>query len=326
MTHAIKDNFGYCAACNCNMVNIEKPLYKATGFNGNNVYHLCSCSKCGVVHTYPEPSKDELNQAYNCDYYGGPESKFAYLIERWTRLNAMICAKRILKQTNKPGLPLRILDIGCGRGSLLDAFSCLGHEVAGVERAGSPFSSTSYQIYSDIAELNTQSASYNIIILWHALEHLSNPMVALEEASKFLDESGSLFISVPNFASIQARLFKNHWFHLDLPRHLFHFQYNSLCCLLHILDFKIIRKSTFCFDQNIYGFVQSTLNCLPRLNNNHLYNLLKAGRTKKSIYLLVIYFPILVPLMILAVAELIVSELFGRGATLTIQAVKNSHD
>ena len=322
MAHAIKDNFAYCPACNCNMVNIAKPLYEAIGFDGNNVYHLCNCSKCGVVHTYPEPSKDELNQAYNCDYYGGSESKFVYLIERWTRLNALICAKRILKQTNKTGRPLRILDIGCGRGNLLDAFSSLGHEVAGVERAGSPFSSTSYQIYSDIAELKTQSASYDIIILWHALEHLSNPMVTLEVVSKLLDSSGSLFISVPNFASIQAQLFKNHWFHLDLPRHLFHFQYDSLNYLLHILGLKIFRKSTFCFDQNTYGFIQSALNYLPGLKNNHLYNLLKTGISKKSICLLVIYFPLLIPLMILAIAELILSEIFGRGATLTIQVVK----
>jgi ubiquinone/menaquinone biosynthesis C-methylase UbiE len=234
----------------------------------------------------------------------------------------MMCAKRMLMQTNKPGQTLRILDIGCGRGNLLDAFVCLGHEVAGVERAGSPFSSTSYPIYSDVTELNTQSASYDIIILWHALEHLSNPMVTLEVVNKLLDRSGSLFISVPNFASIQAQIFKDRWFHLDLPRHLFHFQYDSINYLLKTLELNILRKSTFSFDQNTYGFIQSALNCLPGLSNNHLYDLLKTGKTKKSILMLVIYFPLLIPLIILAIAELIVSVALGRGATLTIQAVK----
>jgi SAM-dependent methyltransferase len=322
MTQTINENFGYCAACKCNMVDSKKSLYKATGFNDHNTYYLCSCDNCGVILTQPEPSIDDLNQAYSCDYYGDSKSKFTYLIERWTRLNALMCAKRILKQTNKPGQTLRILDIGCGRGNLLEAFACLGHKVAGVERAGSPFSSTSYPIYSDVTELNTQSASYDIIILWHALEHLSNPMVTLEVANKLLDRSGSLFISVPNFGSIQAQIFKNHWFHLDLPRHLFHFKYDSLNYLLRTLELNILRKSTFCFDQNTYGFIQSALNCLPGLSNNHLYDLLKTGKSKKLIIMLVIYFPLLIPLTILAIAELSVSVAIGRGATLTIQVVK----
>jgi len=320
------EGYGYCALCGSNDVNTASPLLTAAGFDGNGNYCLCRCLQCGVVQTYPKPSADLLAQAYNSDYYGSSDSKFNRLPELWSRLIGRRRARWLLRQHGGPDKPLRILDIGCGRGVLLNAFAAAGHTITGTEREGSPFSGLPHILCCDLADLEAQTGSFDIIVLWHVLEHLNNPKETLAKARDLLDNSGSLFISVPNFGSNQSRLFNNHWFHLDLPRHLFHFEYTSLELLLRTVNMKITRQNTCVFDQNTYGFIQSILNYLPGIKNNHLYSLLKKDMNVTSLFLSVAYLPILFPLMILAVTEHYISGLFRQGACLTIQVTINNHD
>jgi hypothetical protein len=80
-------------------------------------------------------------------------------------------------------------------------------------------------------------------------------------------------VAVPNFASAQARWAGPDWFHLDLPRHLFHFPLPALVRLLERSGFEVRSRHHFSLRQNPFGWIQSLLNksTLPR---NGLYTLL----------------------------------------------------
>jgi hypothetical protein len=81
-------------------------------------------------------------------------------------------------------------------------------------------------------------------------------------------------IAVPNFESVQARWTGAAWFHLDLPRHLYHFPLPALREMLGQTDFDVISEHHFSLRQNPFGWVQSVLNRVRSLPRNGLYVLL----------------------------------------------------
>ena len=81
-------------------------------------------------------------------------------------------------------------------------------------------------------------------MIWHVLEHLHDPKGALLEARRILRPGGRLVVAVPNFSSLQARWAGAAWFHLDLPRHLWHFPLAALRRLLADCGFEIRRSTT----------------------------------------------------------------------------------
>jgi len=320
--HITSEETTACAGCGSNAGLV---LLSAPGFDGGGeCFDLRGCSACGLVSTWPAPTLETLEQAYRSEYYGADTSKFVGLVERWTRHAARRRAATLVashaKAGGNAGGSLRVLDIGCGRGVLLEGFRALGHDATGVERKGSPFEGLPGVVCGHLAALDFAPASFDLIVLWHVLEHLDDPRETLRQAQRLLRPDGSLFISVPNFGSLQSRLFRGYWFHLDLPRHLFHFNAGAMTRLLAACGFTPREQGTFAVDQNLYGFVQSALNCVPGLPQNHLYRLLKARPSARSIGLILVYSPLLLVLAVPAVVEAMVSAIFARGATLTICA------
>ena len=289
-------------------------------------YQICQCAECQLVQTQPSPSPEDLSLAYSDDYYGGDKSKFSGFIEAIVTVAVKSRAKKILGLTGSKKSSLRILDIGCGRGLLMNAFRELGHDVVGLERSDSPFIDQPNVICGELGDIDMSAGCFDLILIWHVLEHLEEPANTLKQAKALLADDGSLFIAVPNFGSWQSRLFGANWFHLDIPRHLFHFSEGSIRKMLVESGFKLKHYDTFSFTQNVFGFVQSAFNQWSPLSNNHLYSLLKFNRSSSSLLCLVLYSPFVLVLSILAIIELPISELVNKGGSITIKAVKETDD
>src|SRR5262249_29490127 len=118
----------------------------------------------------------------------------------------------------------RLLDVGCGRGTLVKLARRDGFEAFCLERSSGVGHDISGIIYKDLPECHFPDAHFQVVVLWHVLEHLRQPLDALQEIYRILRPGGWFSVAVPNFGGAQAQASGPHWFHLDLPRHLWHFR------------------------------------------------------------------------------------------------------
>jgi 2-polyprenyl-3-methyl-5-hydroxy-6-metoxy-1,4-benzoquinol methylase len=143
--------------------------------------------------------------------------------------------------------PGRLLEIGCGSGKFLAGMKQRGWDVAGIE--ASPLAAASAQaaglaVWSGRLECAADPAEhYDLVVGWEVLEHLHDPVAALEKLARWTVPRGWLALSVPDAGSIDFAIFKAAWYGLDFPRHLFHFTLPTLTVVLRRGGWDIERFS-----------------------------------------------------------------------------------
>ncbi len=319
---------------NCGCAEFEQ-LFQAGDFDtALDSYPIRRCRQCDLCYT-GEVTEDALATIYSRSYYGTEKAKFLSVIETLVKIGHRRQAKKILDlyrgQQSEPGTAeqvISVLDIGCGRALLLQEFAKLGADCHGIERSEFP-GSEHHKIDIHTGALHDSELSgksFDIIILWHVLEHITELGTLLEELPRHLNPGGLLVISVPNFLSWQSRFFKQHWFHLDIPRHVTHFEKQWLGKKLGSMGLEIISENTFTASQNIYGFIQSSLNRLFPRKPNRFYKLLTQGHGRQDWLSLVAWSLLVISLMPFAIFEALISEKSQQGATLTLYARSRVQD
>ena len=172
-----------------------------------------------------------------------------FVVARAERLAGWVFERR------NPRIPVyqghgRALDIGCGNGNYMMFLKGLGWDTTGfdvtdnlaepVRKAGIPIFTGSLDV------LQHQEGSFDLITMWHVLEHLYDPAADLRLVRRLLADGGTLLIEVPNSDSITARLFRADWFPWDLPRHLNHFTPANLRRMLEESGFRVKPITHFC--------------------------------------------------------------------------------
>jgi SAM-dependent methyltransferase len=228
-----------CAWC-------DRPLAES----GKGLPGRILCTSCGAATTDPWPSERELEDAY-ATYRpaAGRFSGFGDALLRRTR-------GRLARRIDRLAPPGPVLDVGAGDGTLLDALAARGREALGLER--DPRRPDVRE--ADITELRGQ---WSAIIFWHALEHLPAPGQALDNACAQVAPGGALFVAIPNTASLQARVFGDRWFHLDLPRHLVHLPVAALLERLRSRGLTPLRVSHWRGGQILFGWLHGMVASLP---------------------------------------------------------------
>jgi len=118
-------------------------------------------------------------------------------------------------------------------------------------------------------------APFDAITLWHTFEHLTGLRATLEDIRRLLSANGVLIIAVPNAGGLQAGIFGSQWFHLDVPRHLYHFTRSALVNLLQSEGFLPSREWHQEFEYDLLGWSQSALNLLAPGRPNLFFDLLR---------------------------------------------------
>ena len=200
------------------------------------------CASCGAATTDPWPSVEELERAYS--RYRPASGRFAGIGDAVLRRTRARLAARI----DRVAPPGPVLDVGAGDGTLLDALHERGRDGLGLERD----SRRADVREADITALQEQ---WSAIVFWHSLEHLPAPAPAIDHAARHLRPRGLLMVAVPNAASLQARVFGDRWFHLDLPRHLVHLPAAALSARLRSLGLTVTRVSQWRGGQALFGWL-----------------------------------------------------------------------
>ena len=249
-------------------------------------YNFGSCNSCQVYSLNPFPNKRQLDQAYDESYHGFGEKKFNPLVEKvldWFRKqNAKQFAKELPEKA-------KVLDVGCGNGTFLEYLGKQGDfELHGIEPIGKSGDRAEklegLKVRRGFLEENTfEKLYFDAIILTHVFEHLPNPLKSLKTISAIAADNAILQIEIPNVNSIQYKLFKAKWLHLDPPRHLNMFPPKVLKEELNKLGWELTSERDFSPQFSPYGLQQSLLNLLLK-RREVLYEYLKGNKSYTKDY------------------------------------------
>lgn len=247
MASKIIESTGRCPVCG----EGNSVPQKGYQFLGPHGWSLSQCPGCGSSFIEPMPCEAALAGFYDESYYGNGDGKFIGPAETLSRMFRCLRARKVNRLVPKG----RILDVGCGRGIMLRALKQLGHLVDGIELENAAMvrasRNTAQEIFRSFEHLeSSRCRRYEAVCFWHSLEHLPEPGKALEAADRLLAPGGFLIIAAPNMASIQARLSRENWLHLDLPRHLVHFDMNRLAQFLSGSGYRFVGHSHFSQEYN----------------------------------------------------------------------------
>lgn len=236
-------------------------------------YPLVRCTRCGLVFQASPRSVDELDHAQT-NAYGARQRRFNPVVEAGVRTFRM-SRIRLATQLATPGD--RVLDVGCGRAVFLSMLRDRGYDVVGTELSAETAANADPTIDVRPGELTEgmfESDSFDLVSIWHVLEHMRRPDEALSLVQSILRPGGALMIAVPNFGSAQSRMAGEHWFHLDLPRHIFHFTPETLRRVIEQSGLRVDRMTTGQWEMDPFGWVQSVMN-RAGLRHNAMYDALR---------------------------------------------------
>jgi 2-polyprenyl-3-methyl-5-hydroxy-6-metoxy-1,4-benzoquinol methylase len=221
-------------------------------FLSKEVFTISKCEKCGFLFTNPRPEAGELSVYYKSEEYISHSNtrkgfiNTAYLLVR----NYTISRKLNLIQNFI--IKGKLLDIGCATGEFLNFCKIRNWDVLGIEpdelsrRKGIENYSLAIE---DESQLNTiPSSSFDVITMWHVLEHVPFLNERIDQLQKLLHPDGYLFIAVPNANSHDAKFYNRYWAAYDVPRHLYHFTIHTITRLFSKHDFSLVKTYPMKFD------------------------------------------------------------------------------
>jgi SAM-dependent methyltransferase len=206
-------------------------------------FAVVQCQDCGLCFTNPRPSLTSIGQFYPSVYrpHRGPRPQRS----RW-RLRLPASWRRPRKERHY--LPWhgqgRLLDFGCGGGSFLARMHRQGWRVLGIDVSEAALERVRNELglpalHGTFPCPQLETGSFDVVTMWHSLEHVHWPREVLREAYRLLAPGGKLIVAVPNIDSLPFRWFGSAWYGLDLPRHLTHFAPWTLQLMLEQVGFQV---------------------------------------------------------------------------------------
>ena len=203
---------------------------------------VVACKNCGLVYLNPRQSETEIESFYANNYrslFSGSVSPNSEIIEE----HEQRAQRRIdfFRETFPKLEEGRILEIGCAAGNFLNLMKKAGWMCLGVEAgiAFSEYAKKEYEleIVTDLYEnIKFQSTSYDVISLFHVLEHLRNPTRALSDFNRMLNGNGILFLEIPDVH--RASLDVKNYFQKS---HIYDFSATTIRALLAKCGFEVVN-------------------------------------------------------------------------------------
>lgn len=213
-------------------------------------WHIEQCQQCSVGILDPMPKSDELKTIYDTEYF---RSQYKNLGEP---MGSAAFKRRISQQSHRVKFFRRfrrkgtVLDLGCALGYFVFACRQFNYDARGADISGANATYVRNELHlpldiGPIQELDYPQASFDIITMWHILEHLPDPHDCLQKVKYWLKPDGLIVIDVPNYEGTDAQHAWKDWKGWAVPFHLLHFTPRALYTLLEMHGLQVIRKKNY---------------------------------------------------------------------------------
>tara|TARA_R110002050_G_scaffold274787_2_gene419362 strand:- start:1040 stop:1900 length:861 start_codon:yes stop_codon:yes gene_type:complete len=216
-------------------------------------FQLLYNKELDMLETFPQPKGEKLSEYYKSEDYISHTDTKRNLLEFAYHKVREISLKRKLKLINSfKSKTKSLLDIGCGTGDFLQTALNDNWKVTGIEPNESARkianSKTNNSVFETKELVKLKPNSFDVITLWHVLEHLPDLEMHTTLFKSLLKPNGTLVIAVPNYKSYDADYYKNFWAAYDVPRHLWHFSKTSISELFIRENMKLVKTLPMKFD------------------------------------------------------------------------------
>ena len=210
-------------------------------------YTVVKCQSCGLIRTNPRPTPETMGFYYPDDYgpYVGTQVKAnASNKKSWLKNVFQLFANS--NTTRLPNLPVgRMLELGCASGSFLNEMANKGWQVEGIEfseLAAREAGKIGYNVYAGSLETApTPEKKFDLVVGWMVVEHLHEPVLGLKKLVEWTNPRGHLVFSVPNAGSREFKIFKDKWYALHLPNHLYFYTPESIKKVLKASGWRLVK-------------------------------------------------------------------------------------
>jgi 2-polyprenyl-3-methyl-5-hydroxy-6-metoxy-1,4-benzoquinol methylase len=260
-------------------------------------FNIVKCKACSFKYTNPRPTEDQLGPYYKSEEYvshSNTKKGFINSTYQYVRKYTLLKKLQLVSKYYRTG---KILDIGCGTGEFLNTCKLAKWDTTGIEpdvdARNMAISNFGLNVKPE-SEINSlQDASFDIISMWHVLEHVPRLNERLDDLNRLIKPNGVIIVAVPNCDSFDAKFYRENWAAYDVPRHLYHFTPKDIELLFKNHGLKMYKVLPMVFDSFYVSMLSEKIktgktNLLRSTWNGFLSNLfaLKSGKVYSSqIYL-----------------------------------------
>lgn len=228
-------------------------------------FYIVECKICQLQFTQDAPGELAIADYYKSSNYishTNSNKGFVNKLYQWVRNitigNKKYLIKKITKQ--KKGV---LLDMGCGTGFFAASMKNSGWDVTGIEPDSETrklaLSLNKIELFSTDIFYELPEKRFDVITLWHVLEHVHSLKSTIVQLHKLLKENGKLIIAVPNRNCYDAEFYQAHWAAYDVPRHLYHFNFQSMKAMMEKENFKLKEIKPMWFDSFYISLLSSKI-------------------------------------------------------------------
>ena len=216
----------------CESENTRSYLKLKDYFLSQEDFEILECDNCKLLFTTPRPDASVIGNYYKSeDYLSHNEHKKGLVPWIYNQVKKVNISNKY-KIACKGFTKAKLLDFGCGVGDFLHYAQQNGCEITGCDMSEDARKYASEKLGKTIVSPDEIFAlphsTFDVITMWHVLEHIDNLKIQTEQLHRLLKDNGRLVIAVPNYMSYDAQYYKDKWAAYDVPRHLNHFHKESL--------------------------------------------------------------------------------------------------